>query len=154
MEQRFHVGPPEPGSEREKTFNDQLKSMKDTVLRVVKSREEGTEQTEIPFIDALLQSQVPEDQVCDVNLEIFYYKLLFQMVSDGLTFMVGGLHTSGYLLVWAIYYMNLYPEVKDKVIQEMKDLVGSDRDKKLKDYVYSTTTYVALPLRVKKYRPM
>lgn len=68
--------------------------------------------------------------------------------------MVGGLHTSGYLLVWAIYYMNLYSEVKDKVIQEMKDLVGSDRDKKLKDYVYSTTTYVALPLRVKKYRPM
>ena len=60
--------------------------------------------------------------------------------------MVGGLHTSGYLLVWAIYYMNLYPEVKAKVTQEMKDLVGSDRDKKLKDYVYSTTTYVALHL--------
>ena len=65
--------------------------------------------------------------------------------------MVGGLHTSGYLLVWAIYYMNLYPEVKAKVIQEMKDLVGSDRDKKLKDYVYSTTTYVALHLGVKNY---
>ena len=74
MEQRLHIGPPEPGSEREKTFNDQLKSMRDTVLRVVKSREEGTEQTEIPFIDALLQSQVPEDQVCDMNFQILCFK--------------------------------------------------------------------------------
>ena len=52
--------------------------------------------------------------------------------------MVGGLHTSGYFLVWAIHYMSLYPEVREKVIKEMRECVGEDRGAKLKNYVYST----------------
>lgn len=54
--------------------------------------------------------------------------------------MVGGLHTSGYLLVWAIYYMTLHPEVLKKVTLEMKEEVGSNRGEKLVQYVYSTTS--------------
>jgi len=64
-----------------------------------------------------------------------------QITDDSLTFMVGGLHTSGYFLVWAIHYMSLYPEIAAKVIEEMKEKVGDDRDQKLKDYVYSTDRY-------------
>lgn len=63
MEQRLHVGPPEPGSEREKEFEDSAQYLRDTVMRVVKQRRDGTESREIPFIDALLQTQVPDKQV-------------------------------------------------------------------------------------------
>lgn len=63
MEERLHVGPPEPGSERETTFNDSLGSIKDIVMSVVKARQDSTDSEELPFIDALLQSSVPDAQV-------------------------------------------------------------------------------------------
>ncbi len=63
MEQRLHVGSPEPGSEREREFEASVKTIKDIVLEVVQQRREGVTTNDIPFIDALLQAQFPEDQV-------------------------------------------------------------------------------------------
>ena len=63
MEQRLHVGPPEPGSERDNVFESNRQMIVDAVLRVVNGRRNGTDSTEIPFIDALLQTQVPDEQV-------------------------------------------------------------------------------------------
>ena len=54
--------------------------------------------------------------------------------------MVGGLHTSGYLLVWATYYMSQYPEVLNSVVAEVQNEVGNDRSEKLYEYAYSTTS--------------
>ena len=67
MEQRLHIGPPEAGSERERLFNESLASIRDVILSVVRARKDGTETVDIPFIDALLQSQVPDDQVRKLN---------------------------------------------------------------------------------------
>ena len=58
-----------------------------------------------------------------------------------MSFMVGGLHTSALLLVWVIHYMSLNPEIAARLIKEMREEVGDDRDQKLKDYVYSTNRY-------------
>ena len=55
--------------------------------------------------------------------------------------MVGGLHTSGYFLVWVIHYMSLNPDIAARLIKEMREEVGDDRDQKLKAYVYSTNRY-------------
>ncbi|XP_011402919.2 PREDICTED: cytochrome P450 20A1-like [Amphimedon queenslandica] len=126
MEQRLHVGPPEAGSERERIFNESLGLVRDVILSVVKKRKDGTETEEVPFVDALLQSQVPDDQI----------------ISDAVTFMVGGLHTSGYLLVWATYYMSQHLEVLNSVVAEMRKEVGNDRSEKLYEYAYSTTSYL------------
>lgn len=63
MEQRLHIGPPKPGSEREAMFNESRDKLKDIVTRVISSRKDGTDSTELPFIDALLQSAVPDEQV-------------------------------------------------------------------------------------------
>ena len=63
MEQRLHIGPPEPGSEREGEFEASVKAIRDIVLNVVQQRREGVTTRDIPFIDALLQAQFPEDQV-------------------------------------------------------------------------------------------
>ena len=63
MEQRLHIGPPEPGSEREAMFTKGLDKLRDIVTRVITSRKDPSNQIDIPFIDALLQSAVPDDQV-------------------------------------------------------------------------------------------
>ena len=63
MEQRLHIGPPEPGSDREKEFNDSVQQIRNIVQSVVDRRRNGEEQENIPFIDALLQSDVPDEQV-------------------------------------------------------------------------------------------
>jgi len=63
MEQRLHIGPPEPGSDREKEFNDGIQQMTNSIQSVIDRRRNGEEQDDIPFIDALLQSGVPDEQV-------------------------------------------------------------------------------------------
>lgn len=147
MEQRLHIGPPEAGSEREKEFESSVQYMRNAVLNVVNRRRDGIESQDIPFIDALLQTQVPDKQVKIYSsqflksLSAFISVLVCKIVADSLSFMVGGFHTSGYHMVWFIHYMSLYPEVRKKVIQEMTEEVGDDRGDKLKNYVHSTDRY-------------
>jgi cytochrome P450 family 20 subfamily A len=126
MEQRLHIGPPEPGSQRDKNFHDCLDFVKSKILQIVRDRNDGVGDDEIPFVDALLKSRVSDDQI----------------FADCLSFMVGGFHTSGYLLVWSIYYLSSHPDIFAKLLDEMKDRVGANQTHKLKDYVYSTNTYL------------
>ena len=56
------IGPPEPGSEREAMFTKGLDKLRDIVTRVITSRKDPSNQIDIPFIDALLQSGT-SDQV-------------------------------------------------------------------------------------------
>jgi len=63
IDQQVVIGPPEPGSEREKKFNDDIKQLRNKILSVVERRQSGEDQQDIPFIDALLQSGVSYDEV-------------------------------------------------------------------------------------------
>ena len=56
------VDPP-ADSQREADFQRNRQYMTDIVKRIVRARREGKDTTELPFIDALLQSGVPEKQV-------------------------------------------------------------------------------------------
>lgn len=56
--------------------------------------------------------------------------------------MVGGMHTSGYLLVWVVHYLTLHPLVMEELVAEMQKKVGEDRDSELREYVFSDKTYV------------
>ena len=76
MEQRLHIGPPEPGSDREKEFNDGVQQTKNRIQSIIDRRRNGEEQDDIPFIDMLLQSGVPDEQVNHLN----YYQFLVQTV--------------------------------------------------------------------------
>ena len=58
--------------------------------------------------------------------------------------MTGGLHTSGYLLVWTVHYLTLNQDIYHNLVEEMKERVGSDQKAKLKDYAYDPNTYVPL----------
>ena len=66
MEQNVLVGPPQPGSAREKMFNDYSQQMKDTIQKIITKRRNGEEKESVPFIDALLQSGVPDEQVSNM----------------------------------------------------------------------------------------
>ena len=67
MEQRLHIGPPEPDSDREKEFNDGVQQIRNRLRSVIDRRQNGKEQESIPFIDALLHSGVPYEQVSKVQ---------------------------------------------------------------------------------------
>jgi len=72
----MHIGSPEPGSDREKEFNDGVEQLRSKILSVVERRQSGEEQEDIPFIDALLQSGVSHDQVLLLLLQVFAIELV------------------------------------------------------------------------------
>jgi len=63
MEQVLRIGPPIPGSDREKMFKGYSQQLRDVIQEVVRKRQSGEEQESIPFIDSLLQSGIPDEQV-------------------------------------------------------------------------------------------
>ena len=63
MEQRLHIGPPEPGSDRDKEFNNGVQQIQSRLQNIINRRRSGKEEDDIPFIDSLLQSSVPDEQV-------------------------------------------------------------------------------------------
>ena len=49
-------------------FNDYSQQMKDAIQRVITKRRNGEEEETIPFIDNLLQSGAPDEQVSRSSL--------------------------------------------------------------------------------------
>ena len=66
MENHVLLGPPEPGSTREKMLNDCSQQLKDTIKRVITRSHNGEEKESTPFIDGLLQSGAPEEEVSSI----------------------------------------------------------------------------------------
>ena len=58
------VDPPE-GSERDVAFHKSREYLHSVVKEVINRRREGKGEEDVPFIDHLLQSGVPEDQASD-----------------------------------------------------------------------------------------
>ena len=46
------------------------------------------------------------------------------LVSNAMTFVVGGFHTTGNFLTWTFYYLSIYPHMQEKVFEEIKDVLG------------------------------
>ena len=70
MEQNLFAGPPQPGSARERMFKDYSQQLKDTIQKVITKRRNGEETESVPFIDALLQSGVPDEQVSNLTIVV------------------------------------------------------------------------------------
>ena len=54
--------------------------------------------------------------------------------------MLSGLRTSAYLMLWTIHYLTLNKDVYHKLLEEMRDRVGSDQGDDLKNYVNDQNT--------------
>ncbi|XP_013421915.1 cytochrome P450 20A1 [Lingula anatina] len=109
MEERLGGDIPQPGSEREKKFNDAKKYMYDTIAAAieVRRRHPNTANREM-LVDVMIENNIDDDV----------------MQSDLLTSIIGGFHTSGNLLVWTLHFISLYPEVQEKMFQEVSTVLG------------------------------
>lgn len=57
-----------------------------------------------------------------------------QILSDVISFMVGGFHTSGYLMTWLLWYLATNPTSQERLFEELQREVGGERGEKLKAY--------------------
>ena len=51
---------------------------------------------------------------------------LSQELGDVTAVAVGGFHTTGTVLTWILYYLAIYPEVQEKVQEELKTVLGDN----------------------------
>ncbi|XP_038078617.1 cytochrome P450 20A1-like [Patiria miniata] len=110
MEASLTEGLPEEGTERHKKFKEALGYLHNSVRDVIKQRKENPTVGHQVFIDVLIENELPEDQVLD----------------DCISFMVGGFHTSGYLLAWTLYFLATHQECQEKVYKEVMESVGKN----------------------------
>lgn len=57
--------------------------------------------------------------------------------------MVGGFHTSGYLMTWLLWYLAANPASQDRLFEELQREVGGECGERLKKYALRTDTYVS-----------
>ncbi|XP_071803251.1 cytochrome P450 20A1-like [Asterias amurensis] len=108
MERSLTEGLHVKGSDREKKFNEALEVMYGIVRNVMKERKTNPTAGHQRFIDVLLENELPEDQI----------------LSDCISFMVGGFHTSGNLLLWILYFLASNQDCQEKLHQEIKEVLG------------------------------
>ena len=52
-----------------------------------------------------------------------------EVLSDAVSFMVGGFHTSGNFMCWVLHYLSIYPEIQERVFKEVSEVLsGQDQD--------------------------
>ena len=80
---------------------------------------------ELPLLDTLLKSGASEDLI----------------LSDMITFL-GGFHTSAFYATWIFCYLSQHPNVQQKLYEEIKEIVGDDRNEKLRSYIIEPNHYL------------
>jgi len=60
------------------------------------------------------------------------------MSDNVITFLVGGFHTTGFMMTWCLYYLTKHPEVEEKVFAELDKVLG---DEDIKPQVASELKY-------------
>lgn len=61
-------------------------------------------------------------------------------MSDVISFLVGGFHTSGYLMTWLLWYLASNPASQNRLHEEIVKEVGGDCGERLKAYALRTDT--------------
>ena len=109
MESRLGGKFPEKGSEQEKRFDAALDGAKDFVKDVVARRQnlEISEENE-RFIDILIERSADEET----------------LLSDAITYVVGGFHTTANSLSWAFYFIARNRAVQDRLYAEIVQCCG------------------------------
>ena len=116
---------PAPDSVQEKTFQENLKSLKECLRKMMKVYKEQKNLKKLPLMEALTESGAPEEQI----------------LSDMITFS-GGFHTLGYYATWTLTYLAQHPNVQDKLYREISSRVMGDYGEKLKAYTLTSKSYL------------
>ena len=112
MENRLAGEFPDPSSVRQKNFDVALEGAKSFIKKVVKIREdmEITEDNE-RLIDILIRTCEDEET----------------LLSDSITYVTGGFHTTANSLVWAFYFIAKDKAVQQKIHTEIDQYILTDK---------------------------
>mmetsp|Transcript_18636 Transcript_18636/g.33679 ORF Transcript_18636/g.33679 Transcript_18636/m.33679 type:complete len:461 (+) Transcript_18636:218-1600(+) len=86
--------------EEEELFEVQLERMKSVIYKAMKSADKGAPN------DTMLKYYEAEDEEVKID--------------DMITFMVGGFHTSNFLIQWSLYLAAKYPKEQEKLLNELE----------------------------------
>ena len=81
-----------------------------------------------------------DDSLPNIQLLRCYLTLL-QIISDAISLLVAGFHTSGYMMTWLLWYLAINPDSQQRLFDEVKKEVGGVCGDKLKEYTYRSDTY-------------
>ncbi|XP_077997365.1 cytochrome P450 20A1-like [Glandiceps talaboti] len=88
-----------------------LKEWHDLMRQAVQHRHDNPPGAqECSFIDVLIENCPTEER----------------LLSDAIVYFVASFHTTGFMMVWAFYYLTKHPEIQDKVYKEITDVLGED----------------------------
>ena len=77
----MHIGLPTPGSVREKMFKDYSQQFRSVIREAVRKKRSGEEQKNVPFMDSILQSGAPDEQVRNYMLLVgYFHKVLIFLI--------------------------------------------------------------------------
>jgi len=109
--------------EAETRWREDVREMQQTIreaLSAYKRDRESGDYEDAPLLSAIIDNTY-DDEVGDDSC-------IGQELGDVITLVIGGYHTTGYGLTWVLYYLTLYPEVQEKVRDEMTRVLGNDGD--------------------------
>ena len=117
---------PSPDSSREMDFQKNREHLYMYLRQMLKAqKEKKSNGKELPLMRAMLNSGNSEETI----------------LSDMATFL-GGFHTSAFYVMWTIIYLTQHPDIQEKVYNEIEEMVGDDRNEKLKTYVFRSNSYL------------
>ncbi|XP_006825419.1 cytochrome P450 20A1-like [Saccoglossus kowalevskii] len=110
IELRLNEEPTE-GSARQKRFEKALENIQTLFCDVRRQCiDKPSSEKDRLFIDTLVASDCSEDEI----------------VSDCITYLVGGFHTTAYLLSWGLYFLATDKDAQEKVSEEVDELLQQD----------------------------
>ena len=102
---------PAPESDREKEFKKALDGCQAFIKDIVKQRKDlEIDDENETFIDILLKASPDEET----------------LISDSMTYIVGGFHTTACSLSWAFYFLASHNDVQEKAYEEILKVLGSN----------------------------
>ncbi|XP_064627811.1 cytochrome P450 20A1-like [Lineus longissimus] len=98
-------------AETQKRFEENKKILLDICDELLKHRRKNPPLgDEYLLIDTFLEADMSDEQ----------------LRSDAITYLIGGFHTTGNLLSWAIYFLASHPDAQEKLYEEIKAVLGDD----------------------------
>ncbi|XP_064614418.1 cytochrome P450 3A19-like [Liolophura sinensis] len=108
-----YSGFPEPGTDRYKRFQTGKSTIYRIVEEVIQHKQlERARDDKVLFIDYLMSLDSP------INLD--------RVFADGLSYMIGGFHTTGNMLTWALYFLACDQDAQEKLATEIQTVLGGD----------------------------
>ncbi|KAK7476474.1 hypothetical protein BaRGS_00032309 [Batillaria attramentaria] len=101
---------PDENSPRGQYFKKAMDNLREIVGKAVKEREpHGAENRDFLLIDAILVHHEGDEE---------------KKFADVFSYMIAGLHTTGNLLTWAIYFVAKNPDMQEQLYEEIKSQLG------------------------------